>query len=92
VYSPEELLNEAYKLAHKFVDNRSPVAVALARQLMYRNSAENHPLEAHKSDSLAMFYTSVGDGKEGIKSFLEKRTPDYQSKASKMPAFYPWWE
>jgi enoyl-CoA hydratase/carnithine racemase len=72
VYSPEELLNEAYKLAHKFVDNRSPVAVALARQLMYRNSAENHPIEAHKSDSLAMFYTSVGDGKEGIKSFLEK--------------------
>jgi len=92
VYSPEELLNEAYKLAHKFVDNRSPVAVALARQLMYRNSAENHPIEAHKSDSLAMFYTSVGDGKEGIKSFLEKRAPDYQSKASKMPPFYPWWK
>ncbi|MDO9180264.1 MAG: crotonase/enoyl-CoA hydratase family protein [Agitococcus sp.] len=92
VYSPEELLNEAYKLAHKFVDHRSPVAVALARQLMYRNSAENHPIEAHKSDSLAMFYTSVGDGKEGIKSFLEKRAPDYQSKASVMPPFYPWWE
>jgi enoyl-CoA hydratase/carnithine racemase len=92
VYSPEELLNEAYKLAHKFVDNRSPVAVALARQLMYRNSAENHPIEAHKSDSLAMFYTSLGDGKEGIKSFLEKRTPDYQSKASQMPPFYPWWK
>jgi enoyl-CoA hydratase/carnithine racemase len=92
VYSPEELLNEAYKLAHKFVDNRSPVAVALARQLMYRNSAENHPIEAHKSDSLAMFYTSVGDGKEGIKSFLEKRAPDYQCKASKMPPFYPWWK
>ncbi|MBP8020673.1 MAG: hypothetical protein RJA86_239 [Pseudomonadota bacterium] len=92
VYSPEELLNEAYKLAHKCVDHRSPVAVALARQLMYRNSAENHPIEAHKSDSLAMFYTSLGDGKEGIKSFLEKRTPDYQSKASQMPPFYPWWK
>lgn len=92
VYSPEELLNEAYKLAHKFVDNRSPVAVALARQLIYRNSAENHPIEAHKSDSLAMFYTSLGDGKEGIKSFLEKRNPDYLSKASNMPPFYPWWK
>lgn len=92
IYAPEELLNEAYKLAHKFIDNRSPVAVALARQMMYRNSAENHPLEAHKSDSLAMFYSSVGDGKEGIKSFLEKREPDYQSKASKMPPFYPWWK
>lgn len=92
IYAPDELLNEAYKLAHKFIDNRSPVAVALARQMMYRNSAENHPLEAHKSDSLAMFYSSVGDGKEGIKSFLEKREPNYQSKASKMPPFYPWWK
>ena len=92
VYSPDTLLEEAYKLAHKFVDNRSPVAVALARQLMYRNSAANHPIEAHKSDSLAMFYTSVGDGKEGIKSFLEKRNPDYLSKASNMPPFYPWWK
>ncbi|MBL0229527.1 MAG: crotonase/enoyl-CoA hydratase family protein [Moraxellaceae bacterium] len=92
VYSPDTLLEEAYKLAHKFVDNRSPVAVALARQLMYRNSAANHPIEAHKSDSLAMFYTSLGDGKEGIKSFLEKRNPDYLSKASNMPPFYPWWK
>ncbi len=92
VYSPDTLLEEAYKLAHKFVDNRSPVAVALARQLMYRNSAANHPIEAHKSDSLAMFYTSVSDGKEGIKSFLEKRNPDYLSKASNMPPFYPWWK
>ncbi len=39
-----------------------------------------------------MFYTSVGDGKEGIKSLLEKRAPDYQSKASEMPPFYPWWK
>jgi len=92
VYTPEELLTEAYKLAHKFIDNRSPVAIALARQLMYRNSAENHPIEAHKSDSLAMFYTSIGDSKEGITSFLEKRAPDYQSKASNMPPFYPWWK
>jgi enoyl-CoA hydratase/carnithine racemase len=69
IYAPDELLNEAYKLAHKFVDNRSPVAVALARQLMYRNSAENHPLEAHKSDSLAMFYTSVVTAKKALNPF-----------------------
>lgn len=91
VVPPEELLNEAYRLAHKFVDNRSPVSVALMRQMLYRNSAQRHPVEAHKVDSLAMFYTSIGDGKEGVKSFLEKRAPDYQGKASEMPEFYPWW-
>lgn len=91
VYAPEELLNEAYKLARKFSENRSPVAIAFARQMMYRNTAQPHPIEAHKIDSLAMFYTSIGDGKEGVQSFLDKRSPEFTGKASEMPAFYPWW-
>lgn len=91
VLPPEQLLDEAYRLAHRFVDNRSPVAVALMRQMLYRNSAQPHPLEAHKVESLAMFYTSIGDGKEGVASFLEKRAPQFRGKASEMPPFYPWW-
>ena len=93
VYPADQLLAEAGKLAHKFVDHRSPVAVALTRQMMYRNSAQPHPLEAHRIDSLAMFYTSLEDGKEGVRAFLEKRAPDFSAKASDgMPPFYPWWE
>lgn len=91
VVPPEQLLEEAYKLAHKFVDKRSPISTAFMRQMLYRNSAQPHPLEAHRIDSLAMFYTSIGDGKEGVASFLEKRAPEYQGKASEMPPFYPWW-
>jgi hypothetical protein len=59
--------------------------------MMYRNSALPHPAEAHKVDSLAVFYTSLADGKEGVRSFLEKRKAHYQGKASEMPPFYPWW-
>ncbi|MBL0075723.1 MAG: crotonase/enoyl-CoA hydratase family protein [Rhodocyclaceae bacterium] len=88
----DQLLIEAHKLAHRMTDGRSAVGTALTRQMMYRNAAHSHPLAAHQVDSLAMFYTSMGDGKEGVRSFLEKRPADFQGKVSaNMPSFYPWW-
>lgn len=88
----DQLLAEAHKLAHRMTDGRSPVGIALTRQMMYRNAAQPHPLEAHKVDSLAMFYTSVNDGKEGVRAFLEKRPAEFTSRTSTdMPGFYPWW-
>jgi enoyl-CoA hydratase/carnithine racemase len=92
VVPADQLLAEARKLAHKFVDQRSPVAVALTRQMMYRNSALPHPVEAHKVDSLAIFYASQKDGREGVASFLEKRAPEFKASVSRdMPPFYAEW-
>jgi enoyl-CoA hydratase/carnithine racemase len=92
VCAPDKLLSRAYELARQIADTTAPVAVALMRQMLYRNSAAAHPAEAHKVESLAVFYTSQGDGKEGVASFLEKRPANFPSKVSSgMPAFYPWW-
>lgn len=92
VLPAEELLDEAYRIARR-IARHSPVAIALTRQMMYRNSATTHPLEAHKVDSLAMFYTSLASGKEGVQSFLEKRDAVFTDTTSRdMPGFYPWWE
>jgi enoyl-CoA hydratase/carnithine racemase len=91
VHDRETLVSEACALARKLVDRRSPVAVALTRQMLRRNPALPHPIEAHRIESLAMFYTSIGDGKEGVAAFREKRAPAFSAKASEMPPFYPWW-
>lgn len=91
VHTPDTLLEDAYALARKMI-NFSPVSIALTRQMMYRNAAENHPIKAHEVDSLAIFYASVSSGKEGVSAFLEKRPAAFSDKASSdMPAFYPWW-
>ena len=90
-HEPQDLLSAARALADRWTKGRSPVAVALARQMLRRNAAQDHPVEAHRIDSLAMFHTSIGDGKEGVAAFLDKRDPHYDSRASQMPDFYGEW-
>lgn len=88
----EQLLDEAHALAHRYIDGRSPVAIALMRQMLMRNHAAPHPRHAHAVESLAMLHTSRNDGREGVASFNEKRAPAYTGRASTdLPDFYPWW-
>ncbi len=85
VHPADELVEAALELARSFVVGRSAVAVGLAKQLLYRNSTATDPVQAHRSDSLAMFYTSINDGKEGVAAFLEKRDPKFSSLTSDIP-------
>lgn len=40
-----------------------------------------------------MFYTSMGDGREGVNAFLQKRPPVLSAKVSTdMPPTFPWWQ
>jgi 1,4-dihydroxy-2-naphthoyl-CoA synthase len=89
-----ELLPAAHALAREIADNTSAISVALARQMLWKMLGADHPMEAHKVDSQAIF--SMGrsaDAYEGVQSFLEKRPPRFTMKpSSEMPAFFPWWK
>ena len=93
VVKPEELLATVHVLAREIADNASPVSLALTRQMMWRMLGADHPMEAHKIDSRAIYARGrQSDAREGVMSFLEKRPANFTDKISKdMPSFYPWW-
>ena len=94
VHPAGELLAEAQKLAREIADNTAPVSVALTRAMLWRLSAEPHPMDAHRIDSRAIYRRSrSGDANEGVSSFLEKRAPVYPDKVTTdLPDFFPWWD
>jgi enoyl-CoA hydratase/carnithine racemase len=93
VHPPADLLPAAKALAREIADNTAPVSIALTRQMMWRMLGADHPMEAHKIDSRAVYARGQGaDAREGITSFLEKRQPTYpQTVSADMPDFFPWW-
>jgi len=93
VHPRDELLPAARGLAREIADNTSAVAVGLARQMLWRLSAEPHPMAAHRIDSRATYYLGQSaDVREGVTSFFERRPPAFPLRVSRdMPPHFPWW-
>ncbi|HEX5776415.1 MAG TPA: crotonase/enoyl-CoA hydratase family protein [Caulobacteraceae bacterium] len=94
LHAPEDLMPAARALAREIADNVAPVSVALTRQMLWRGAGFDHPMEAHKADSRAIMARGASaDAREGVTSFLEKRTPSYPNKVSSdLPDIWPEWK
>ncbi len=94
IVPPEQLLSRARAIAAEIRDNTAPVSIALIRQMMWRLSALDHPMEAHKIDSRGIYSRGQSpDVREGVSAFLNKRAAKFPQKISTdMPVYFPWWE
>jgi len=92
VHEPQDLLPAARALAREIADHSAPVSVALTRQMLWRMAGAEHPMHAHRMDSRAIQSRGrSGDAREGVGSFLEKRSPVWPDKVSRdMPDFFAW--
>jgi enoyl-CoA hydratase/carnithine racemase len=91
VHPAGNLLEAARDLAHEIIDHTAPVSVAISRKLLWRMLGAEHPMDAHRADSRALFARGQSsDVREGVTSFLEKREPQFTDRVSDgLPELFP---
>ena len=92
VLPEEKVMPKALELAREICDT-SPMSTMLNRQMLIRNGHSTSPEEAHLIESRSIYWTArQADAKEGIRSFLEKRQPDFSMDPFEdSPEWFPWW-
>jgi enoyl-CoA hydratase/carnithine racemase len=91
LHPKDELLAAANALAREIADNTAPVSVAMARRLLWTMLGADHPMDAHRADSRAMFARGQSaDAVEGVTAFLEKRPAEFPDRVSDgLPEIFP---
>ncbi|MCF8601975.1 enoyl-CoA hydratase-related protein [Gordonia sp. HY442] len=86
-----EVLARALEIAGEFTDGTAPVSVALTRAMMWQMSAADTPRLAHRVESrLLVERGRSGDVREGVASFLEKRSPVFADVVTDHAGDFDW--
>ena len=83
LHSREDLPGEATALAHRLTRDSAPVSVALSRQMIWRMLGVEHPMVAHRVESIGINARGAqADVREGVAAFLEKREAVFPDRCS----------
>ncbi|MBQ7803792.1 enoyl-CoA hydratase-related protein [Rhodococcus sp. (in: high G+C Gram-positive bacteria)] len=83
LHSREDLPGEATALAHSLTRDSAPVSVALSRQMIWRMLGVEHPMVAHRVESIGINARGAqADVREGVAAFLEKREAVFPDRCS----------
>ena len=94
VHAGDDLMKTARGIAREIADNTAPVSVAMSRRMLWQMLGASHPMEAHRADSRGIMERGrSADSKEGVVSFLEKRSAVDPDKVSDgLPDIFPPWQ
>jgi enoyl-CoA hydratase/carnithine racemase len=92
ILPPEKVLPRALELADEITKNTSAVSTHLMKDLMWRNPGTAE--QTHLLDSKILLELFDGkDKKEGIDSFLQKRSAEFKGNMQhNAPSVWPWWD
>ena len=88
----DQLISKAIEISDMFCDSSAPVSIAMTRHMLWSLSADDSPENAHVIESKLIDSRGLSDdAKEGVMSFLEKRSANFKNKiSSDLPDDFPW--
>lgn len=85
VVEAESVLGVAQAHAERIAESVAPCSAAVIRRLLWRNSSDPTPWNAHVAESAALEWLGRSDdAREGVTSFQERRPPQWSGRVSEL--------